>query len=122
MMSIKKTEWFTEELWKQYNSCCPKKAKIVSYKTYIKPWITDDIKSLINQKHAHFKNYKRGIIPYETYNQFNNNVTKLVKRAKRNFYFRKFDPSHNCIKKNWKIINSIFNIRKKKTKRSNNPC
>ena len=64
-----------------------KKTKIVSYKTYIKPWITDDIKSLINQKHVHFKNYKRGIIPYETYNQFKNNVTKLVKKAKTNFYF-----------------------------------
>ena len=30
-------------------------------------------------------------------NRFKNNVTK--KKAKTNFYFRKFDPSHNCIKK-----------------------
>ena len=35
----KKTEWFTEELWKLYNSCSPKKTKVVSCKTYIKPWI-----------------------------------------------------------------------------------
>ena len=79
------------------------------------------MKNLINQKHAHVKNYKRGIIPYETYNQFKNNVTKLVKKAKTNFYFRKFDQSHNCIKKNWKIINSIFN-NGEKTRRSNSPC
>ena len=39
----KKAEWFTEDLWKLYNSCSPKKTNVVSYKTYIKPWITDDI-------------------------------------------------------------------------------
>ena len=37
----------------------------------------------------------------------------MSKKAKTNFYFRKFDQSHNCIKKNWKIINSIFNNGKK---------
>ena len=96
MMSIKNGMVYWR-MWKLYNNCCPKKIKIVSYKTYIKPWITDDIKILINQKHAHFKNHKRGIIPYETYNRFKNNVTKLVKKAKTNYYFRKFDLSLNCI-------------------------
>ena len=42
----KKTEWFTEESWKLYNNCSPKKTKIVSYKIYSKPCITDDIKNI----------------------------------------------------------------------------
>ena len=37
-------------------------------KTFVKPWITNEIKTLIKEKHALFKTYKCGGIDFETYN------------------------------------------------------
>ena len=48
------TEWFVQKLWELYDQHCPKQTKTISYKKYIKPWITDDLIQLINDKHKLF--------------------------------------------------------------------
>ena len=110
----RKAEWFVNSLWKLYNQHCPKRTKTVSYKTFVKPWITNEIKTLIKEKHALFKTYKCGGIDFETYNSHKNRVSKILKRAKINYYSNKFHSVKNNIKKCWKTINSIFRTERKK--------
>ena len=108
-----KTKWFMNEFWNIYNQCCPKKTKTISYKKLTTPWINHNIKSMINQKHCLFKQYKRGTIHFETYNLHKNYVTKILKAARSNYYSAKFSESRNNVKSNWKKINTILGqIRK----------
>ena len=108
-----KTEWFMNEFWNIYNQCCPKKTKTISYKKLTKPWINNNIKSMINQKHCLFKQYKCGTIHFETYNHHKNYITKILKAARSNYYSTKFSESRNNVKSNWKTINSILGRTKK---------
>ena len=87
-------------LWKLYNKHCPKRTKTASYKTFVKPWITKEnlMKTLIKEKHTLFKNYKCGGIDFETYNSHKNRVSKILKRAKINYYSNKFHSVKNNIK------------------------
>ena len=45
-----------QKLWELYDQHCPKQTKTISYKKYIKPWITDDLIQLINDKHINCSN------------------------------------------------------------------
>ena len=46
----RKAEWFVNSLWKLYDQHCPKRTKTVSYKNFVKPWITNEIKTLLYLK------------------------------------------------------------------------
>ena len=46
-----KCEWFINNLWNVYRRCCPKKTKILSLKKLLKPWITDNIRRMVNFEH-----------------------------------------------------------------------
>ena len=62
-----KTEYFLDKIERLYNKFCPIKIKSISHKNYTRPWITCDLKSAINHKHALFKRYKQAIVPFQIY-------------------------------------------------------
>ena len=51
----------------------------------------------------------------QDYTQYKNNLTDLIKTAKKNYLNRKFNQEKNNIIGTWKLINSLLSKTKSKT-------
>ena len=107
-----KTEYFLDRINSSFNEFCPIKIKTVSYKKYTKPWITSDLISLINYKHILFKRYKQLNVPFSTYNDYKNNLCKVLKRRKIEFYNNRFNRIKNDTRENWRTINDLMGMKR----------
>ena len=94
--------------------------KISKYKLKFKnkPWITNDIKNLINIKNVYFSKYiktKNNVIKnyfHTKYKTYRNLLSTLMKRSKDNYFRNYFSKNINDIKKTWKGIKSIISSSK----------
>ena len=109
-----KTEIFCNKFTRLYAGCCPVVTKKISYKRFCKPWLTPDLLELINKKHSLFKQYKRGIVDFNTYNNTNLRVSYSLKKAKKEYFRNKFSMYKSNTVKSWKLINSLLNKNKKR--------
>lgn len=110
-----KCQWFVNRLWEVYNCDCPKKTRVVSLKRLLKPWITNDIRRMANQKHRLFKQYKLHRVPFDEYNNYKCNLDKIIKKSKKDYFSMKFNKCRNDVKRTWKIINDILSKSHKKS-------
>jgi len=102
---------FEKCLYSLYDSCCPEREKIVSAKRLSKPWLNDELFLDINRKHSLFRDYKRGIVNYNDYNNFKNLVKRKLTRVKRSYFKEKFLSRDS--KAIWKNINSLTSRNRK---------
>ena len=110
-----KTDLFCTNLYNLYNSCCPIRQKNISLKHLHKPWITDGLLRSLNRKHDLFRKMKRNIVPFEVYNNYKNQLTSLLRKAKKSYYEHRFNQCSGDIKKTWKCLNSLIKAKKTKT-------
>ena len=110
-----KTEWFVNNLWELYCRRCPSRIKTLSVKRYLKPWVTRNIQRMINYKHTLFKRYKQAAIPLEFYNRYKNNVSRILKESKSNYFSNKFEQCQSNLKSTWLTINSVLGHKRKKS-------
>ena len=82
----------------------PKKIKYISYKRMNNPWLSPQLKKLLNKKSSFFKLFKLGLISKSENNRMRNYVNCEVRKAKRNYYQRSFDKAKNDMKKSWNLI------------------
>ena len=102
-------------IYGMYRYYCPKKTIILSLKKLLKPWITDNIRRMVNFKHQLFKQYKNRIIAFETYNNYTYNLQRIMEKAKRDYFVRRLNNNcENNIKKTCKIVNSLLSKPYKK--------
>jgi len=99
-----------------YQSCCPLREKIISASKLSKPWITDTIKRSIAEKHRRFFQYKNGDATFESYNNYKNMLTIILRQAKSQYFKNKFASAANNIKKTWQTINQLLQKRKIRNK------
>jgi len=99
-------------LYNLYDNCCPERKKCVSPKRMSKPWLTNELILDINRKHSLFRYYKRGIIDFDVYRVYKNNLKRKLRRSKAVFYQNKFDTGDSKIV--WKTFNSIVSRAAKK--------
>ena len=106
-----------EKIKELYDKHCHKKSKIVSYKSFIKPWLSRDLLNSINYKHLLFKKYKLEIIPFEFYRDYNNSVSKLVKKeeARFQYYRRRLIAFKSDMRQTWRTVNTLFGRSTDKT-------
>ena len=98
-----KCNWFFNHFWELYCRDCPKNRKTIPIKSILKPWITNQIKRMADYKHYLFKQYKMQNIQFETYNSYENNLNRIIKKSKREYFFSNFNG-----------LEIILKIRKKK--------
>ena len=110
-----KTEWFVNNLWELYCRRCPIRVKTLSVKRYLKPWLTRKIQRMINYKHTLFKQYKQAAIPLEFYNKYKNNVNRILRASKSNYFSNKFEQCQSNIKSTWLTINAVLGHKGKKS-------
>ena len=59
--------------------------------------------------------YKNNRIAFQEYNNYKNNLCKVIRKSKRDYFINKFNSCKNDIKGSWKIINSILSKKLKKS-------
>ena len=89
------------------------------------PWITDEIISLIKNKHKLYTDWKKTCnkkLPHgnrelhKKYSDYRRCLKKIIKSAKSKFYCKKIDNCEGDMKKTWQIINQIRGKSKKSMK------
>ena len=70
---------------------------------------------MINYKHTLFKQYKQAAIPLEFYNRYKNNVSRILKESKSNYFSNKFEQCQSNLKSTWLTINSVLGHKRKKS-------
>ena len=95
--------------YKHYDESFPIKAKKLGKQRLFNPWLSRGLLKSINQKHKLYRNYKRGIIPFQLYNNYDKKLKTVLKLAKRKYYIKKFDDFKNDTKNTWKLINKLVN-------------
>ena len=90
-----------------YCELFPLKSKTISSKRHSKPWLSPSLLSKIRQKSEYFKLFRRGVISVETNNRFKNQVNKLVKETKDNYYINLFCSCRNDMRRSWRALNGL---------------
>src|ERR1044072_2313284 len=106
---------FNNQLYRCYDETFKIKTKQLGCKRVQNPWLTLGLLNSINQKHKLYRNYKRGIIPLQLYNNYSNQLKALLKKAKRKYYTDKFCEVNTNTKATWSLINNLINKNKEHT-------
>ena len=82
----------------RYNECCPVKSKKMSYKDFLKPWITRDIKILIKKRQNLFLLFHNNKVSSQTYKRVRNYVSNKIRYEKNRYYGMKFDQFRGTVR------------------------
>ena len=102
-----------------------KKVSQKEFKRKLKPWISNEIMGKMREKNHTFRKYLRCKDPprkakiYEHYKFLRNNLNNSLHLSKKSFYERYFSRNKDNLKKVWKGIREIVNI---KSKNFDEPC
>ena len=95
-----------------YNSSFP--VKVIQrkrLKTFRNPWLTKGIMKSINTKSKLYKKFLKNPTTENerAYKDFKNNLSNLIRTAKRNYYDLKLANSKTDLKATWNILNMVIN-------------
>ena len=94
---------------------------------YVNPWITPGIKVSIAKKQLYYKLWKKTqnkknlhgdnnqYVRFKSYRKY---LKKVIKLAKKNFYYKKFNSIKGNLKKTWELINDLRGKSKQNIKAS----
>ena len=80
------------------------------------PWITSGLIKSIAHKDILYRNWKRSIsnkvvegdpVKYEEYKAYRKHLNKVIKSAKKKYFYKAFDENKGNSKKTWEIINKL---------------
>ena len=109
---------FVHTFNKLYDECIPlKKYKCKNKKEPMCPWITRGILKSITTKNKLYKRYIQK--PCEdrlnTFKKYRNKLNSLIRKSKKEYYYKKFESVKDNLQKTWKTINNIIGRKKKGT-------
>ena len=98
-----------------------KKISQKEYKRKFKPWVSDNILSRIKYKENIYHEYlkcenieqKEKIIT--DYKEQKNQITELIRTGKKDYYEKYFTENRKNLKKIWKGIKEVINIKSNKS-------
>ena len=95
----------------EFERCTPVKTRAVSHKILRRePWVTPNLKRCIEKnKHLYCMALKKAAnsIEVKTYQEYNKNLKKVLRSAKRLYHCNKCEEYKNNTKRLWKIVNEI---------------
>ena len=91
-----------------YNLHCPIVEKIVSYKSFTKPWIDRETLSLMKTRQNYFVLFKSGRMDRAVYGRYRNYVTGVIRGKRRDYYINRFSDFRHDMRRSWKLINGII--------------
>ena len=109
-----KVQRFSDKLNQLYFSNFPIMTKFISVKRLNKLWLSSAILKSIKTKSKYFKMFELGQINSYTNNEHKNLLTKVIRKAKQNYYHASFEKCQNDAKKTWKLINTLLSSNPQK--------
>ena len=112
---------FIDKFNELYDECIPlRKCSVSRRKVPQSPWITKGLLKSINNKNKLYKEYLQ--CPNESRNvkfkTYRNKLNNLIRKSKREYFYRKFKSTQNNIKDTWKNINNMIGRKKNNTQQS----
>lgn len=99
---------FNDIFCKLLDECFPIKQMCIHRKHDISPYITSALKTSIKEKHRLERLAKKWPLTYgETYKQFRNKLTYLLRTANNTYYKNQQKNNQGISKRLWKAINSL---------------
>ena len=90
----------------------PLMTKLISKKRLSKPWITNEILDLINLKSTSFTLFRRNLISQSFNNSLKNRINSAVRKAKTDYYSRKFNAFKTNLRRTWEMIRQVLSLSK----------
>ena len=81
-----KCKYLIQHVYNIYDKCCSIRSKQVSFKSLKNPWIDYVLADAVKEKFRLFRDYKRGVVTFNYYNVFKNNLQTRIRRAKKNYF------------------------------------
>ena len=95
------------------NECFPYKTTRIKRKKLENPWMTEELRTLINQKNKLYSKFVKSPITYgDEYKSIRNRVSHLIRDRKKQFYTEKFEGVKGDSKGTWKILSQMLNNQK----------
>ena len=113
--SNSKFNLFYDELDRIYKTCCPIRTKEISTNRLKKPWISQQLLNDIHEKYEIFKKYKNGLVQYDQFRNYKNELKRKINAARNKYYLYKFENCSGNTSSTWKLTNNILG-RKNKSK------
>ena len=101
-------EIFLSTINKLYCESFPLKIKYLSDKRKSKPWITKEIKDLINQKSYYFNLFRKNLISKSMNNSLKNKINRTIRDAKTKYLSNSFQSGGKNTKKTWDLLNGLI--------------
>ena len=112
---------FVNRFKELYDECIPlKRSRTNRKKTPQSPWITKGLLKSINVKNKLYKQYllrptEENSVKFKSYR---NKLNNLIRKCKREYFYKKFESTKNNIRQTWKTINGIIGRGKSKSQQS----
>ena len=100
-------DFYSTSLYDMYNTAYPLTTKVVKNGNSC-PWITPAIKTCIKKKSKFYRMFMRGTIPKVCYTFYKNQLTTIVRRAKKLYHTRLFLQENISSSKIWYRINMVL--------------
>ena len=98
---------FITELNKMYCSNFPLKTKFVSARNCLNPWVTSQIRKLIQTRANFFKWSKLELIERREYNRIRNKIKSIIDKSRTYYFNRLFAQNSNNLSKTWELIKQL---------------
>lgn len=94
-----------------YDRHCPfKKISCKNQQMHVKPWMTKGIKNACSKKNLLYKTFliDRNEESETRYKKYKNKLTNIIRKSKKDYYYKILDQHKSNIQGTWKILNSII--------------
>ena len=133
ILLINQNQLSDNELWEKFedtfnlvlNNHAPLRTQTRrEYKRNSKPWMTNEIISLIKKRQKLYKIYLKNSSDnnWSNFTSYRNKVTHKIEHTKRNYYNQKIQQTKGNSKKLWQTINDIITIKNNKQPTQLNIC
>ena len=102
---------FSDVFYYLYDFHCPVRCKSLSSKRLSKPWITNGLMIDINRKHALFRDYKHGVIDFNTYRCYRNILRYKIRQCRAHYIGTMFGENRNNSSKIFSNLNLLLTGR-----------
>ena len=104
-----------DEAWnafaETFNTTADKHAPLATKRVRVDslPWLTSEIREMMRKRDVHHKRVQKqkSTVEWIKYKELRNNTTRLVRNAKRDFYFNAIEENKKDFFKLWKTLKTV---------------
>ena len=106
---------FSTKFCSLYNTCFPVVLTKGNNRTKMNPWFDKNLRKLCRKKNVYYRKFVKNPTLYReaAYKKQRNIVNDAIRKAKRDFYGKKFLGVKNDLKGTWNVINGILKYKSK---------